>query len=169
MATSIAYLEQMLQNKNIQAAVMAIRKCEGTAMQDGYRYLFGSTPSNATRFNDFSTHPNIKKQYTDKAGKTITTSAAGAYQITHPTYEGLCDTYGFKDFTPHTQDLMAVALFDQANVLKAVAEGRFFEPKVLDALNNIWASLPGAGYNQPERSLVIVKGFYTTAGGEVVS
>lgn len=158
----------MLLNKNIQAALMTIRKCEGTSAPDGYRYIFGSTPTNTVRFNDFSTHPNIKKDYTDKAGKKIITTAAGAYQIIYRTYNMLCRAYGFKDFEPRTQDLMALALFDAEGVLNAVAAGKFFDINVLDGLNDQWASLPGAGYNQPEKSIAAVKNFYLTSGGEVV-
>lgn len=168
MATSIAYLEKMLLSKEVQAALTTIRKCEGTSAPDGYYYLFGSTPKNNIRFTGTAAHPNIKKSYTDKSGKPIITTAAGAYQIIFGTYNMLCRAYKFKDFSPHTQDLMALALFDSENVLKAVSEGRFFESDVMDRLNNQWASLPMAGYNQPEKPIAKVKQWYTEAGGTII-
>lgn len=168
MPTSIAYLQEALSNKNVQAALMAIRKCEGTSSQDGYRFLFGSKPTNAIRFTGFAAHPNIKKDYVDKAGAKIITTAAGAYQIIKKTYELLCMKYGFSDFSPTTQDLMAVSLLDSENVLKQVMAGNFFKPEVLDKLNNQWASLPMAGYNQPEKSIATVKKYYLDAGGVIV-
>lgn len=167
MPTSISYLTEKLNNKNIKAALIAIRKCEGTSNQDGYRFLFGSKSSNAIRFTGFSTHPNIRKEYTDKAQKKIFTTAAGAYQIIKGTYDMLCKKYGFNDFSPATQDLMAVAIFDSEGVLNGVAEGKFFNPEVLDKLNNQWASLPMAGFNQPEKDLATVKKYYLDAGGNI--
>src|SRR6187399_2200485 len=152
MPTSINYLESLLTNRNIQAALHAIRSCEGTAAADGYNYLFGSKPSNARRFIDMSTHPNQKFPFKVK-GKTEYSTAAGAYQILYATFVDLCDKYKFKDFTAHTQDLMALALFDGANCLKAVADGHMFDAPIIDRLNNIWASLPGAGYDQPEKAI----------------
>lgn len=169
MATSIKYLEEKLKNKNIQAALMAIRQCEGTAAADGYNYLFGSNARNKIRFTDYSTHPNVRKIYIDKSGKPIITTAAGAYQIIYRTWVMLVRAYKLPaNFEPHTQDLMAVALFDSENVLNAVAQGKFFEAEVLDGLNDQWASLPMAGYNQPEKPIALVKKYYTTAGGVLV-
>ncbi len=166
MATSISFLEEKLSNTNILAALHTIRKCEGTDAGDGYSYLFGSTVNNGRRFNDYSTHPNQKFPFTS-GGKEQLSSAAGAYQILKGTFDTLCDKYGFTDFSPHTQDLMACALFDTRNVLSAVAEGKFFNPEVLDKLNNEWASLPGAGYGQPEKSLAKVQNWYTIEGGTI--
>lgn len=167
MPTSIKYLQQCLSNANIKACLHAIRKCEGTDHIQGYAFLFGSTVANTKRFTDFSKHPNVRTPYTDKSGKQIITTAAGAYQITYPTYKGLCKTYGFADFKPDTQDLMALALIDGANCLKAVMDGKMFDTDVMDRLNNIWASLPAAGFNQPEKSIADVKGWYVGSGGVV--
>lgn len=167
--TSIAYLEEKLKDKDIQAALMTIRKCEGTDAQDGYRYLFGSRPDNALRFTEFTTHPNIRKEFKNGKGERLITTAAGAYQIIYPTFVMLCKGYGFTNFEPHTQDLMAVALFDCVNMLNAVSEGKFFDPHVLDGLNDQWASLPGAGYNQPEKSIATVKEWYKKYGGTVTA
>lgn len=167
MATSKEHLESLLSNKNIQAALHAIRKCEGTAAADGHTYLFGSTPSNARRFLDMSKHPNQKFPFQSK-GKTEYSTAAGAYQILYATWLDLCHKYNFKDFTAHSQDLAALALFDGANCLKSVADGKMFNADVMDKLNNIWASLPGAGYSQPEKSIAAVKGWYGEAGGVIV-
>lgn len=164
MATSLNYLKGTLGNANIKAALSAIRMCEGTNTADGYNYLFGSAPNNKRRFTDMSKHPNERYPFTI-GGETQYSSAAGAYQILKGTYNTLCKKYGFTDFTPMAQDLMAVALFDSVGVLNDVAAGKFFDPTVIDRLNNIWASLPAAGYGQPEKPISMVRKYYTDAGG----
>ena len=168
MATSINYLKNMLANKNVQAALHTIRKCEGTSAADGYNYLFGSRKDNNRRFADMQTHPNQRFPFVCN-GETMYSSAAGAYQILKGTYDTLCRKYGFADFTAETQDLMALALWDTVGCLNAVAQGKFFDEEVLDKLNNIWASLPYAGYHQPEKSIADVRGYYTEAGGEIAA
>jgi len=164
MATSIGYLKGMLLDTDIKAVLRTIRRGEGTIAPDGYSYLFGSSPKNNRRFTDFSTHPNQRFTFTIN-GVTNITSAAGAYQILKKTFDTLCFKYGFKDFTPQTQDLMALALFDTRGCLKAVADGNFFDPEIMDRLNNEWASLPMAGYGQPEKSMDQVKRWYIMEGG----
>ncbi len=98
-------------------------------------------------------------------GKKQESSAAGAYQILWRTYVELCANYGFKDFTPRTQDLMALALFDQIGVLHAIRDGKMLQPEVMDKLNNIWASLPLSEYGQPTKSIELVTDTYIKAGG----
>lgn len=167
MATSIQYLEELLQNKNIQACNMAIRVCEGTDAEDGYNYLFGSTKTNDRRFTDFSTHPNLKFPFNTKHGVQYST-AAGAAQILNKTYRYLCSKYGFSDFTPHTQDLMFLALYDDANVLTAISKGWMLRDDVLAKLSGIWASLPLAKYGQPTHTVASVRKVYQENGGVFV-
>lgn len=162
MATSISYLEKMLENKDIQAALSVIRHTEGTSAKDGYFYIFGSTPTNTLRFNDFAKHPNILKVFNG-----ISSTAAGAYQILYKTYLELCERYGFRDFLPRTQDLMAIALFDELNVLTLVATGYMLREDVMKKLANTWASLPFSPYGQPTHTLADVTAVYEGNGGAV--
>jgi muramidase (phage lysozyme) len=153
---------------NLAAMLYAIRKCEGTATDEGYQALFGWRPGNGKTFDDFSAHPQQFFLYTDKAGKTIRTSAAGAYQITYTTYRGLVNGYNeFQsgDFSPASQDAMAVKLISQRGALADVMAGRF--DTALRKLRPVWASLPGAGVNQPERSIDYVTQAYIQAGGQL--
>lgn len=165
MPTSINYLKQMLLNKNIQAAMKTVRHTEGTTDEGGYKYLFGSSPSNSIRFQDFSTHPNIQQNLNG-----YKSTAAGAYQILHPTYVGLLKTYGIKDgFTPADQDLLFVAILDSVGVLNDVSKGYMFRDDVMSKLSSQWASLPFSNSGQPKHSIADVRKYYIDGGGVIGS
>jgi muramidase (phage lysozyme) len=143
------------------AFLYVIRCCEGTAADDGYHYLFGSSPSNALRFIDMSTHPDIMKPYTDLSGKQIFTSAAGAYQITYPTYK----EFGAGPFTPEAQDKMALAIIQRCGALADVDAGRL--QLALNKCAGRWASLPAANVPQPHRTYDYCRAAFERAGGVV--
>lgn len=159
----IDFLRKALKNVNVSAFLMMIRHCEGTAAEDGYTYLFGCTPKNKITFGSFDVHPNRRAKYTDKSGKKIISTAAGAYQILWGTWKHLKVKYGFTDFTPETQDLMAVALLSEMNCVMKLMSGEF--QFALDRANNIWASLPGANVNQPEKKMGECIAWYKQYGG----
>jgi muramidase (phage lysozyme) len=162
---------------NEQAFLKTIRFAEGTAGPNGYRTLFGGD-----LFDSFADHPRIAKQFksTDKkTGKVswLWTSAAGAYQFmcASPLPGGgstQVDTWGelkrklrLKDFSPASQDVAALELVRQAGALADVRAGRF--AAAVDKCRGTWASLPGAGYNQPEKSLPQLVAVFRNAGGVV--
>ncbi len=162
MATSITYLESMLLNPNIQAALKTIRFCEGTSAPDGSSYIFGSSPKNKLRFTDFSKHPNDRQSHNG-----ISSTASGAYQILKKTDDMLNATYGFTDFTPYTQDLKCCAILDRIGVLKSVANGLMLQETVMTKLSGQWASLPLSLYGQPIKSMADVRTVYTANGGGI--
>lgn len=154
-------------NKNLQAFLWMIRKAEGTATINGYRYLFGSTYTKEKLFTSYKDHPKQYFDYTDKAGKTISTSAAGAYQITYTTWKALKMKIPLPDFTPANQDAAAIQLIKERNAIKDIEAGRFED--ALNKVRRIWASLPGAGANQPEKELAEVRQWYKNAGGYIAA
>ncbi len=162
MATSISYLEALLDNPNIKAALATIRHTEGTEAADGYNYIFGSSPRNGLRFTGFATHPNNMQRHNG-----ISSTAAGAYQILNQTYKDLCEKYGFKTFEPHDQDLMCLALFDRRGLLNAIAKGLMLQDKVMSELSCEWASLPYSKYGQPTHSIADVRKVYLENGGSI--
>lgn len=160
---------------NVAAFLAMIRAAEGTAPAEGYGALFG-WPAQGRSFDPFmaSGHPRVFFNYTDKAGKTVRTSAAGAYQITWTTWTGYyvpflawCGVNGRESsgFIPATQDAFAEFLLYLDGALDHVKAGRLGE--ALAIARRRWASLPGAGYNQPERSQQFVINAYTNAGGRI--
>lgn len=167
--------DESRQRANVAAFLAMTRAAEGTVGEGGYGALFG-WPAAGRSFDPYSVsgHPKVFFNYTDKAGQTVRTSAAGAYQITFTTWStyyvpfvAWCGVNGrsCSGFTPQTQDAFAEFLLSLDGALDYVKAGQ------LDAALNIarrrWASLPGAGYNQPERTAQFVFNAYRNAGGTV--
>lgn len=161
--------------RNAAAALAMVRASEGTAKEGGYGALFG-WPAAGRSFDPYAVtgHPQIYFSYTDKAGKTLKTSAAGAYQITYTTWLtyqvafriwASLNGYNVQGFTPETQDAFALYLMDRRGALAEFKAGRVDAGLAL--ARKEWASLPGAGYNQPERSRDFVIAAYQAAGGSL--
>ncbi|MFC4932948.1 glycoside hydrolase family 24 protein [Massilia sp. GCM10023247] len=149
----------LTEQKNVAAFLKMIRTAEGTAGPDGYRTLVGGS-----LFNSFADHP--RKLVTILSnGRPITSSAAGAYQILTRTWAGVKGKLMLTDFTPASQDRAAVELIRQRGALADVRAGRFGD--ALTKCRKEWASLPGAGYGQPEKSVGALFAAYVNAGGSV--
>lgn len=147
------------EQQNVQAFLRTIRTAEGTAGGNGYSMLFGGDT-----FTGFADHPRVKVTRTSN-GRPITSSAAGAYQMLARTWDGVRAKLGLADFSPASQDRAAVELIRQRGALADVRAGRF-----ADAINKCrkeWASLPGAGYGQPEKNVGDLFTAYINAGGNV--
>lgn len=127
-------------NQNRQAFLYAIKMSEVgaalTALSDnGYNVLVGSTPANPLLFSDYSTHPNVYNA-------ALNSTAAGAYQINHPTWLTLVNQTGLSDFSPATQDAMALQLIANKGALADIDAGNLNAAMV--KLQPVWRSLPGA-------------------------
>lgn len=156
--------------RNRAAFLWMIRKAEGTAGPNGYRTLFGGR-----LFSGWADHPRVAQQFTDKAGRRLWTSAAGAYQFmaVSPlpgggstrvnTWDRVRDKLGLPDFSPASQDEAALELIRERGALADVDAGRFDE--AVRKVRSVWASMPGAGYAQPEKSLQALRVAYAEAGG----
>lgn len=138
-----------------------LSKSEGTYGKgdNGYNIIVGGQT-----FESYDTHPDVKVWI---ARINDYSTAAGRYQIIHPTFLRLCEKYGYSDFTPDTQDMMALHLISEASALDDVDEGRFNDAVVKCA--HIWASLPGAGYGQHENALNNLRAAYQAAGGTIAT
>jgi muramidase (phage lysozyme) len=155
---------------NVSAFLQTIRKAEGTDSDDGYRTMFGYR-----YFSSYADHPRSPAQFTDSSGVRKWTSAAGAYQMMAvsplpgggstkvDTWDRMKAKLALPDFSPASQDAAAVALIDGAGALNDVRAGRF--DQAIAKVKGIWASLPGAGYGQPERTLDALRIAFTNAGG----
>ncbi len=155
---------------NERAFLAAIRAAEGTAGPNGYRTMFGGG-----LFDSFADHPRQAHQFTTLDGRKLWTTAAGAFQFMarSPLPTGgatRVDTWGecqralnLPDFSPESQDAAALYLVDRCGALGDVRAGRF--ASAVAKCRKVWASLPGAGYSQPERSLAWLQDRYQAAGG----
>lgn len=148
--------------RNVRAFLLTIRYAEGTAGPDGYRTRFGGA-----LFDSFADHPRIYTPFTNGRGETLKSSAAGAYQFLVKTWDSLARRLQLVDFGPESQDRAAVELIRQAGALADVQAGRFAQ--AVDKVRKIWASLPGAGYAQPEKKLPDLVARYVNQGGNLES
>jgi len=144
---------------NRAAFLLMIRTAEGTAGRDGYRTLFGGG-----LFDSFADHPRQVVTAMSN-GKPISSSAAGAYQFLRRTWDTLAARLGLMDFSPASQDTAALELISEAGALGDVDAGRF--ALAVRKVRKIWASMPGAGYGQPEVALNQLQAAYQAAGGVV--
>lgn len=150
-------------DQNVSAFLAMIRAAEGTAGPDGYQALFGYRPGNGKLFYSFEDHPRQVFSFTQTNGKVNRTSAAGAYQITAPTWDSYKQAAGVSDFTPESQDTFAVYLIERKSALEDVQAGRF--DLAVSKVAAVWASLPGSPYPQHTRSQDFVRQAFVSAGG----
>lgn len=150
---------------NVVAFLDMIAYSEGTAMPEGYRAMFGYPRIPDRLINSFADHPRKHFSFTNSAGQQLTTSAAGRYQFLESTWDDLKAKLGLQDFSPASQDAGAIELIRQRGALNDVKAGR--TSAAIAKVSKVWASLPGAGYAQPERKLSNLLAAYTEAGGTV--
>lgn len=157
------YLEDVPEDQaaqNERAFLDMISYAEGTNSAEGYRMMFGGG-----LFNSYADHPRVLHTFKNKIGQVLKTSAAGRYQFLARTWDEVRGKLDLPDFGPASQDAAALELIRQRGALPDVRAGR-----VADAVRKvapIWASLPGAGYNQPERKLAQLIAAYQSSGGSM--
>jgi lysozyme len=151
-------------DRNVRAFLDTLAVSEGTAGvgDDGYNVLFGGG-----LFYDYGDHPRQFITRTQVTGRTVTSTAAGRYQMLSRTWDGLRNKLGLPDFSPASQDAGAIELISERGALRDVQAGRF--ATALAKCKGCWASLPGAGYGQPEQSFSRLQAVYAAAGGSFES
>ena len=127
-----------------------------TVSDQGYNVLVGSTAQKPLLFDSYDTHPNIYNA-------TFDSTAAGAYQINHPTWLDGCKVTGLTDFSPATQDALAEWLVGRCGATIDVEAGNLTAAVARAA--GTWASLPGGSSGQHEQPYAALQGIYEAAGG----
>jgi muramidase (phage lysozyme) len=137
----------------MQAFLATIRWAEtGTSGIESYRQLvFSGT------FNGFSTHP-LKKQCASINGKQVCSTAAGAYQMLDKSWYDLAPKLNLKDFSPASQDKMAVEYIRRNNAIADIEAGNF--EAAASKVGKIWASFPNNGYGQNPKTINQLKNYY---------
>ncbi|MFL9458206.1 lysozyme [Tolypothrix bouteillei VB521301_2] len=137
----------------LSAFLATIRWAEtGTSEPESYRKLvFNGT------FDDFSTHPQ-KKQCAPINGKRVCSTASGAYQMLNRSWQDLAPKLNLKDFSPASQDKMAIEYIRRNNALDDVEAGRF--DTAVCKVGRVWASLICNNYRQPQKSLAELRSVY---------
>lgn len=146
---------------NIAAFLRVIIAAEGTdRAADPYRVVFGYGHT----VSDLSDHPYFTGEWRGAAfGDGQWSTAAGAYQFIRGTWSALRDSLSLPDFGPESQDRAAIELIRQRGALEDVKAGRFADAVM--KVRRVWASLPGAGYGQGERSIDWLAQVYEKNGG----
>lgn len=97
----------------------------------------------------------------------IKSTAAGRYQLLARYFDAYRKQLKLCDFSPLSQDLIALQQIRERRALQLIQAGQFEE--AVRRVSNIWASLPGAGYGQHEHKIANLVAAYRRAGGEVAA
>ena len=142
---------------NRKAFLTMIATAEGTVNlgDNGYNVVVGGS-----LFTGYADHPR-KAVYLPKY--KIKSTAAGRYQILSKYYASYKKSLKLKDFSPASQDAIAIQMIKEQGALQDVDEGRV--DAAIKKVSNIWASMPGAGYGQREVAIASLRKSFVDAGG----
>jgi muramidase (phage lysozyme) len=131
-------------NPNRRAFLDTLAFAEGTSKypNTGYNTMF-----TGKQFSGYKDHP----RQLQVSGR-YRSDAAGRYQFLSTTWDGL----GLSDFSPANQDKGALKLL-APHVIQAIDKGDF--ATAFHGARKTWASLPGAGYGQPEKKMKTLVGY----------
>lgn len=162
---------------NLDAFLVMIRRAEHYPVDvvsgNDYRTFYGGT-----KFTNLSDHPVITGELqpvklpaemcrrAGYASGNCVTTAAGAYQMTRPTWQRIrsSGTY-LADFSAASQDEAARRLLAELGVPGLLSSGDF--AAAVRKAAKLWASLPGSTAGQGGKSLAQVTQFYRDAGGAI--
>ncbi len=158
-------------DKNVKAFLDTLAHSElGAALlkcsNNGYDVIVGSTPKAPDLFKSYHDHPRKLVELKNGKGVTIVKStAAGRYQILARYYDAYKKSLRLPDFSPNSQDAIAIQMIREQHAYDDIVAGRF--TVAVEKCKNIWASLPGAGYGQHENKLADLQTSFVIAGGVV--
>lgn len=154
-------------NANRSAFLDMLGVSEGTSTSritrnHGYDVIVGGIAGPEV-FTDYADHP-----FTHRAPKVVNSAglcstASGKFQIMlrdWPHYKALLN---LTDFGPDAQVSVAIQLMRERAALPLIDGGQF--AVAVQRCSNLWASLPGAGYQQHENSMDFLRSAYLSAGG----
>jgi len=146
--TSIPNEEVLLQfagpnkdTRNLRAFLDMIAATEGTtrvvnSRNNGYDVIVGGRT-----INDYNNHPKTSVYISSIKNYS---NAAGRYQIMGFTFDNYKSRLGLSDFSPASQDAIALQLIKDNGALQDVLDGN--TTTAINKLRKVWASFPGAGY-----------------------
>lgn len=150
-------------SKNMNAFFATLGYSEGTdngrqpTKNKGYDVIVGGS-----LMTSYADHP---RKLVDLPKLGIKSTAAGRYQILSKYYDAYKKQLRLPDFSPASQDAIALQLIRECKAVDDIEAGR-----IADAIHKCrsrWASLPGAGYGQHEQKLDKLIAVYKAAGGAV--
>jgi muramidase (phage lysozyme) len=108
----------------------------GTAQLNGYSLFFSGES-----FDNFKDHPR-KQKCAIFLSRKICSDASGRYGIATSTWDSLAQKLQLPDFSPKSQDLAAIELIQERNILKDLEENKL-ELAIYKA-SEVWGSLPNS-------------------------
>jgi len=143
---------------NRKAFLDMIADSEGTINlgDNGYNVIVGGS-----LFDDYSDHPRKLVKLNEKLKST----AAGRYQILARYYDAYKGQLNLPDFSPSSQDKIAIQMIKECRVLDAIDNGKI--ELAISKCSSRWASFPGAGYGQHENRLSKLITAYLKYGGKL--
>ena len=150
-------MDQMTQENNLQAFLLAIRRFESSTDESSYRRIVTGKDGKAKYFSSFADHPRIAVQLPSGLYST----AAGAYQFLAisktpngytkmNTWDRLKAKLSLPDFSPASQDAAAIDLLKERGAYYDVLNGNF--DSAIEKAGKEWQSIPGSSLAQ--KSLV---------------
>ena len=148
---------------NLDAFLTMIAISEGTEFigDHGYNCIVGSTPAHPHLFDSYADHPRVAV----RLSPTLTSTAAGRYQILERFYDAYKTSLHLPDFSPNSQDAIATQMIRERHALDDVMAGRL--ESAVAKCTSIWASLPGNVYGQHQNTLASLQSAYVQSGGVV--
>jgi muramidase (phage lysozyme) len=156
---------------NLRAFLDMLAYSEGTATSPatkdrGYDVIVTGADGKPEIMTSYASHPfaggRAPKLVNARTG--LKSTASGRYQF-------LVRDWGFyrlklnlPDFGPASQDRWACQLIKERRALDDIETGHFIV--AVGKVCNLWASLPGAGYSQPEHRMATLEDAYERAGGQ---
>jgi muramidase (phage lysozyme) len=153
----MSLLRTLSESANLRAFLRIIREGETSQTDDAYR-----TQVYGRQLDSLADHPREVITGTI-GGREVRSSAAGAYQFLRSTWNECAAALGLTDFGQQSQDAAAVYLIRRRGALDDVLAGRVRE--AIAKCNREWASLPGAPYGQPTKTLERALEVYREWGG----
>ena len=137
-------------NDPVGAFLAVIRQFES---HNDYSILYGGG-----HFSDFSKHPRVAVPINIPGYGSKKSTAAGAYQINAPTYDDFAPRLGISDFSPASQDRIAVAILQQCGAYDAIIAGDVQTAFALASKR--WASLPYSTAGQNPQTIAKAQSLY---------
>lgn len=164
-------------NTNRKAFLDMLAVSEGTStspatVNNGYDVIVTGHDRKPEIFTDYAAHPfapDHPSNYGSKRpsklinSKGLISNASGRYQFMLVHWAHYRDQLKLKNFGPESQDLWALQLIRERGALPLIDAGDFV--LAVARVKNLWASLPGAGYAQPEHPIAKLQAAYLQAGG----
>lgn len=147
---------------NLQAFLDTLAYSEGTdngkqpTKDRGYDVLVGGG-----LFTGYKDHP---RKLIDLPRLGIKSTAAGRYQILARFYDAYKTQLKLPDFSPASQDKIAIQLIKECKAIGDIEAGRIAD--ALTKCRSRWASLPGAGYGQNEHKMELLVSVFKEFSGE---